>query len=95
MRSRSIEIRSASEVIQLPSDPWAVSSVDVSPHGVVIEAVECRLDGSAEVQRLGLNDLFELEVKVVLQGTEGDKNGPTSLMMSSRCFCNLKQKKQG
>ena len=35
------------------------------------QAVECRLDGSPEVQRLDLNSKFELSVKVVLQGYQG------------------------
>jgi len=51
--------------------PHVVSKVEVTPDGVLIEAVECRLDGSPEVQRLDLNSKFELSVKVVLQGIQG------------------------
>jgi len=51
--------------------PHVVSKVKVTPDGVLIEAVECRLDGSPEVQRLDLNSKFELSVKVVLQGIQG------------------------
>ena len=66
--------------------PHVVSRVNVSPSGVTIEAVECRLDGSPEVQRLGLNDLFELEVKVVLQGAQ-DPRGLRSMMTARSEIC--------
>ena len=51
--------------------PHVVSRVDVTPDGVIIEAIECRLDGSSEVQRLDLNSKFELFVKVIIQGSQG------------------------
>lgn len=60
--------------------PHVVSSVDVTPDGVIIEAVECRLDGSPEVQRLDLNSKFELSVKVVLQGYQGAVSSPASAL---------------
>ena len=60
--------------------PHVVSSVDVTPEGVIIEAVECRLDGSPEVQRLDLNSKFELSVKVVLQGYQGAVSSPASAL---------------
>mmetsp|Transcript_53688 Transcript_53688/g.78663 ORF Transcript_53688/g.78663 Transcript_53688/m.78663 type:complete len:268 (+) Transcript_53688:50-853(+) len=59
--------------------PHVVSKVEVTPDGVLIEAVECRLDGSPEVQRLDLNSKFELSVKVVLQGIQ-DPRGLRNVM---------------
>ena len=59
--------------------PHVLSRVDVTPAGVIIEAVECRLDGSPEVERLKLNDVFEISVKVQLQGQE-DPRGLRNMM---------------
>lgn len=59
--------------------PHVVSSVDVTPSGVFIQAVECRLDGSPEVQRLDLNSKFELSVKVILEGVQ-DPRGLRSVI---------------
>lgn len=59
--------------------PHILSSVDVTPSGVLIEAVECRLDGSPEVQRLDLNSKFELSVKVILEGVQ-DPRGLRSVI---------------
>jgi hypothetical protein len=60
--------------------PHVVTSVDVTPDGVMIEAQQCRLDGSPEVQRLKINDLFELSVKVVLAGRQ-DPRGLRSVIV--------------
>lgn len=59
--------------------PHVVSRVEVTLDGVIIEAVECRLDGSPEVQRLDLNSKFELSVKVIIQGTQ-DPRGLRNVM---------------
>jgi len=60
--------------------PMCEASVDVTPNGVVINVTKCHLEGSPEVERLGINKRYELQMRVVLSARE-DTRGLKSVMV--------------